>query len=355
MPPLWVVTRHYEARAMLTEARFVITSGSFMRPPGLPDEYQPYLRTMSEMDGPEHARLRRLVAPAFTPRRAADFRPRIQAIVDSLLENLTREVDLLETFARPLPIEVICELVGIPVSDRPLWRSCGAAIAAGIGKDFFDAIPGIIDGAKAAVALRRAEPADDLLTDLIRQVDDGDRLNDTELVTMIWLLVLAGQTPTNFIANAVEALLTHPDQLALLREKPDLMPGAVEELMRWCTPQLLTVPRFPTEDVEISGTLIRKGEPVSASIISANRDAAAFDDPDRLDLSRPVGARGHLGFSHGPHYCLGAAFARVETEVALTTLIRRFPTLALAVSPSDLVHTPDGGTWRLATLPIKMT
>ncbi|GAA1688592.1 cytochrome P450 [Fodinicola feengrottensis] len=337
---------------MLSDPRFVITSGSFMRPPGLPDEYQPYLRTMSEMDGPEHSRLRRLVAPSFTPRRAADFRPRIQAIVDSLLDNLTGEVDLLETFARPLPIEVICELVGIPESDRPRWRSCGAAIAAGIGTDFFEAIPGIVDGAKAAVALRRAEPADDLLTDLIRQLDDGDRLDDTELVTMIWLLVLAGQTPTNFIANAVEALLTHPDQWALLRENPSLMPGAVEELMRWCTPQLLTVPRFPTEDVEISGTLVRKGEPTSAAIVSVNRDASAFSDPDRLDVTRPVTARGQLGFSHGPHYCLGASFARVETEIALTTLISRFPRLALGVAAADLVRAADGGTWRLAALPV---
>ena len=216
-------------------------------------------------------------------------------------------------------MDVICELVGIPEADRPRWREYGATVVARPGPPFAAAIPGIMEGAKAAVARRRAEPGDDLISDLIRaQDEDGDRLSDTELVTLVWHLVLAGQTPTNLIANAVEALLTHPDQLAALRADPGLMPRAVEELIRWCGPTLLTIPRYAREDVELCGTLVPKGEPVTAAIASANRDPRAFADPDRLDLARPAGQPGHLGFAHGPHFCLGASLARVQTEVALT-------------------------------------
>jgi cytochrome P450 len=254
-----------------------------------------------------------------------------------------------------LPIEVICELVGIPSSDRPRWREYGAAVAAGWGQAFADAIPGIMEGAQAAVARRRAEPDDDLISELIRtQADDGSRLSDTEMVTLVWNLVLAGQTPTNLIANAVETLLHHPDQLAALREDTGLMPRAVEELTRWCGPQLLTIPRQAREDVEMDGVLIRKGEPVTASIVSVNRDPRAFADPDRLDLSRTAGSSGHLGYAHGPHFCLGASLARVETEVALTALLRRFPDLALTSTSQATGRIPDPGTWRLASLPVTL-
>ncbi len=344
---LWIVTRHEDARAMLSDPRFEVTTGSFLRMP-VAEEYRPYLRTMAEQDGPDHLRLRRLIAPAFAPRRAAAFRPRLEAIVASLLDDLSGPVDLLADFARPLPMEVICELVGIPQADRPRWREWGAGIAGGIGPAFFEAIPGIIDGAKAAVARRRAEPADDLLSDLIAAHEEGDRLNDVELVTLVWHLVLAGQTPTNLIANAVEALLTHPDQLALLRADPSLMPGAVEELMRWCSPQLLTTPRFARENAEVGGVAVEKGEAVTAAMVSANRDPRVYPEPERLDVTRT--GPPHLGFSHGPHFCVGASIARVQTEVALTALVRR--DLALAVPPADLQRASDGGTWRLAALPV---
>ena len=351
---LWIVTRHAAARAMLGDPRFEVNSGSFLRAPGIPEDCRPYLRTMSEMDGPDHLRLRRLIAPAFSPRRAAEFRPRLEAIVGRLLDALPADgpFELLADFAGPLPMEVICELVGIPEADRPSWREWGAAVAGGVSQEFFGAIPGIIAGAKTAVARRRAEPADDLLSDLIQaQSDDGDRLTDVELVTLVWHLVLAGQTPTNLIANAVEALLTHPGQLALLRADPALLPGAVEELMRWCSPQLLTTPRFAREDTEIEGCPVGKGEAVTAAMVSANRDPRAFDEPDRLDVTRSGGSS-HLGFSHGPHFCVGASIARVQTEVALSMVLRRFPSLALAVPPSELRRASDGGTWRLAALPL---
>lgn len=266
--------------------------------PKVPEEYLVYLRTMQEMEGAEHLRLRRLVAPAFTPRRIAWFRSRIERIVDGLLDDLPadgRPVDLLAHFARPLPmpIEVICELVGIPEADRVQWRKYGAAVASGSGEKLAEAIPGIMEGAKQAIARRRQEPGPDLISDLIRvQEDDGDRLGDAELVTLVWQLVLAGQTPINLIVNAVAALFTHPDQLAALRADPAPLPRAVEELTRWCGPQLLAIPRFPSEDVEVGGVPI------------------------------PIG-----------------------------TLLRRFPGLSLAAPPARL---PDPGTWRLASLPIAL-
>jgi cytochrome P450 len=360
LAPMWVVTRHETARAMLSDPRFELNSDSFMTPRDIPDHCRPYLRSMSEQDGPEHLRLRRLVAPAFTPRRAAEFRPRLEAIVDALLDELQAHaengvVDLLAHFARPLPIEVICELVGIDVPDRPRWREYGAAIAAGHGEGFLKAIPGIIDDSLVAVGHRRDQPGEDVVSHLLHaQAEDGDRLDGTELVTLVWHLVLAGQTPANLIANSVETLFAHPAQLAALRDDPALMPNAVEELMRWCSPQLLTTPRYAREDVVLDGVPIAKGEAVVASILSANRDPRAFADPDHFDALRPVGPAAQLGFSHGPHFCLGASLARVETEVALSGLLKRFPALALAVPPAELVRAPDPGTWRLAALPVTL-
>ncbi|MEW9550205.1 cytochrome P450 [Nonomuraea sp. NPDC050783] len=351
----WVVLRHAEGRAVLSDPRLRTNEDSYLRP-DVPADCLPYMRTMTEMNGAEHARLRRLVAPAFTPRRAAEFRPRVERVVGALLDELPGRagpdgtVDLLEHFARPLPMEVICELTGIPAADRPAWREWGAAVAAGHGEAFGQAIPRILDGARAAVARCRAEPGDDLISELARvQEEDGDRLSEAELVTLVWQLVLAGQTPTNLIANAVAVLHEHPGQLAALRADPELMPGAVEELMRWCGPQLLTIPRFTTEEIEIGGVPVPAGEPVTVAIPAANRDPRVFADPDRFDVTREPA--GHLGFAHGPHFCAGASLARVQTAVALGALLDRFPGLALAGEPP---RAPDPGTARLLSLPVTL-
>lgn len=339
--PMWALTRHDAARAMLVDPRFRIAAQSFVGIPGVPDEYQAYLRTMSERDGPDHLRLRRLAAPAFTARRAQEFRPHVEAIVEKQLDALPPDVDLLAEFARPLPMAVICELVGIPDADRPDWQAWGAIVAAGDGRRLGEAVPGFIEGARAAVA----SPSG-LLADLAAA---GDRLTDTELITLVWQLVLAGQTPINLIANAVAALWTRPDVLAALRADPALLPGAVDELVRWCGPSLLTVPRFAAEDVDLHGTLVRAGEPVTVAVAAVNRDPRAYPDPDRLDLARAPAT--HLGFGHGPHFCLGAAHARVQTEVALAALLRR--DLTLTEDPETL-RVPDPGTWRLSGLPVRL-
>ncbi|MEU8887836.1 cytochrome P450 [Streptomyces sp. NPDC048442] len=368
---MWAVTRYAEARALLSDPRFEIRTESFLRPE-VPDDCVPYMRTMAEMNGPEHLRLRRLVSPAFGARRAAAFRPRIEAIVDGLLDELAAHVspedgtvDLLAHFAQHLPMEVICEWVGIPEEDRPQWRKYGATVAAGAGAEFAAAIPGIVRGAKEAVERRRHElaglngasdaapgAAADLLGDLIRaQDEDGDRLSDVEMVTLVWHVVLAGQTPTHLVANALDALLNHPEQLAALRADPSLMPGAVEELTRWAGPTLLSIPRYAAQDVVLHGVRVAKGEAVTTVIAAANRDPRAFESPDRLDVGRATPPAPHLSFAHGSHFCLGASVARIQTEVALTGLLRRFPALeAVGESPRAM----DPGTWRLGGLRVRV-
>ncbi|GAA4215706.1 cytochrome P450 [Actinocatenispora rupis] len=354
--PMWALTRHDAITAMLTDPRFALTAASYQRP-DVPADCLPYLRTMQEMEGAEHRRLRRLLSGAFGARRAAEFRPRIVPLVDALLDDVAARaadgpVDLLDLFARPLPIDVISVLVGVPEADRPQWKEYGAAVAAGHGAAFAAAIPRIVADARAVVARRRAEPADDLVSYLLAADDgDGDRLAEAEIVTLVWHLVLAGQTPTNLIANAVRALFEHPDQLALLRADEGLLPGAVEELTRWCGPQLMSIPRYAQRDVTLAGVRIAEGEPVTALLAAANRDPRVVDDPERLDVTRPVGASAHLGYAHGPHHCLGAPLARVQTEVALGVLLRRFPDLAPA---GEAPRVPDPGTWRLAALPVRL-
>jgi cytochrome P450 len=339
--PMWALTRHEDARAMLTDPRFAITARSFVGIPGVPDGYADYLRTMSELDGPDHLRLRRLAAPAFTARRAQEFRSSIEPLVDKLLAS--PPADLLHDFAKPLPVHVICELVGIPPADRPRWVEWGAIVANFEAERLGQAIPGIIEAAKEVLAAR---PTTGLLGDLLRV---EDRLTDTELVTLVWHLVLAGQTPANLIANAVAELWTRPAVLDSLRANPKLLPGAVDELMRWCGPQLLTVPRYAAEDVDLFGTPVKAGEPVTVAIAAANRDPVAFPDPERFDIARPAATQ--LGFGHGPHFCLGAAHARVQTEVALSALLTR--NLTLADDPAKY-RAPDPGTWRLTALPVRV-
>jgi cytochrome P450 len=354
---MWALTRHEGVRAMLADPRFAVTADSFIRP-DVPEDCQNYMRT-TLMDGPDHVRLRRLVAPAFGRRRVGELRAQVELAVEKLLDELPDHVelgavDLVRHFAQPLPIDVMCALVGIPEANRPRWREYGAAVAAGSGRRFADAWPGMLEGARAAVARHRAEPADDLVCDLLRaHGEDGDRLTETELVTLVWLLVIAGQT-TNVVANAVHALLCHPEQLAALRAEPGLMPGAVDELIRWGGSTLLTMPRYAREDLELYGVRVRPGERVTAAVAAADRDPRVFADPDRLDITRDPGPSPHLGFACGPHACLGAALGRAETEVALSALWRRYPDLALAAPARELVRVPDPGTWRLASLPVRL-
>ena len=349
---MWGVTRHADARAMLTDPRLAPSSESFLRP-AVPEHCQRYMRTMQEQDGPEHRRLRGLARPAFTPRRAEEMRPRIAPLVDRLLDELPGHAedgvaDLLRYVAQPLPMDVICELAGVPEEQRERWRGHGAVILSGDGRALMAAIPDMIEDAVRAVDGGRS--GGELIGMLAAA--EGDRLSEDEMVTLVWHLVLAGQVPGNLIANSVATLLAEPELLATLRAEPALLPGAVEELTRWQPPQMFTIPRFAAEEIEIGGVRIPKGEPVTAVLPAASRDPRVFTDPERLDPRRAQGP--HLGYGHGAHFCLGAPLARVQAEVALAALLDRFPRLSLAVDPAELPWVPDPATRRLSALPVRL-
>ncbi|MFI5838643.1 cytochrome P450 [Catenuloplanes sp. NPDC051500] len=341
---MWGVTRYAEARAMLTDPRFAPSAESFLRA-AVPEHCRPYMRTMQERDGPEHRRLRGLARPAFTPRKAEELRPRIAPLVGRLLDELPGDgADLLTQVAQPLPMEVICELAGVPEEERGRWREHGAVILSGDGRALMARVPEMIEDAKRAVT-----SGDDGLIGMLAAARP-DRLTQEELVTLVWHLMLAGQVPANLIANSVATLLSEPGLLDLLRAEPALLPGAVEELTRWQPPQMFTIPRFAAEEAEIGGVLIPKGAPVTAVLPAASRDPRVYTDPERLDLRRLEAP--HLGYGHGPHFCLGAPLARVQTEVALAALLDRFPRLSLAVDPAELPWVADPATRRLSSLPV---
>lgn len=355
---IWAVTRHQDAKAVLNDPRLLMTADSWNQ--RVPEDIRPYMMTMSHMDGPDQTRLRKLALASFAARRAAARRPLVQRVTDRLLDELpghaeNGSVDLLRHFTQVLPAHVVGEVVGIPEQERGLWRKRISEMGAG-GVRYDEALRAVVQGAKDVIALRRKEPGDDLVSDLLRiQAEDSERISDTEMVTMVWHTVLAGQDNlANFIANSVVSLLAHPDQLAELRQDYGLMPRALEELMRWRPPLLLTAIRFAREDFELCGAPVRKGDSVVAIIASANRDPRAFSDPDRFDIGRPAGGSVQFGFGHGPHYCIGASLAFAESEVALTALLRRFPDLALAVAPQDVPRLPNPGSWHLTALPVTL-
>jgi cytochrome P450 len=338
----WVLTRYDDVVWALRDARLAkeaITSVvaerfGIVNPPTL-------TRSMLDSDPPDHTRLRGLVSKAFTPRVVEHLRPRVQAIVDDLLARLDGRhgMDLIEDFAYPIPVIVICELLGVPVEDRDRFRAWGLDMARSLDAVLFGPQSDVADrGAAARHALgdyfrelikeRRKAPRQDMLSDLIAAEEAGDRLTETEmLATCILLLVAGHETTVNLIGNGTLALLRNPGELRRLRENPGLIPTAVEELLRYDGPVQRTA-RVPSEDVKIGDHVIGKGELVMPFIGAADRDPAHFADPDRLDLGRRENR--HVAFGYGIHFCLGAPLARIEGQIALGTLVQRLPSLALA-------------------------
>jgi len=301
---------------------------------------------MLDRDPPDHTRLRSLVSKAFTPRVVEELRPHIQEIVDGLLARVEDEssMDLMEQFAYPLPVIVICEMLGVPVKDHERFKGWGLDIARGL-----DAILLPVDSEVAQrsmvsrralaeyfrglIAERRASPRGDLLSALIAAEEAGDKLSEEELLATCILLLVAGhETTVNLIGNGTLALLRHPAELRRLREHPEIIGSAVEELLRYDGPVQRTA-RIPSADVTIAGRKISKGELVLPFIGAADRDPAQFADPDRLDLTRADNR--HVAFGWGIHFCLGAPLARVEGQIAISALVRRLPKLALATDKPE--------------------
>lgn len=359
---VWLVTGFAEAKAALGDGRLSTDGRRFVRrfwsapatapatgsaaePEGL--DAMSLAEHMLSTDPPDHTRLRRLVSQAFTSSRVEAMRPRVEEIASNLADLLVARlargeaVDLLEAFAFPLPIRVICELLGVPEGDearfRHLFRSmivvgtsdATRSAAQRAALEVADYLAGLLAG-------KRRDPGDDLVSALVAARDGDQELSEPELMSMVFLLLLAGhETTVNLIGNGMAALLAHPGQLALLRARPELVEAAVEELLRFDGPVQHPTLRFTTEAVEIGGVTIPPGEVVLVVLGAANRDPSRFPHGDRLDLTRDAG--GHLGFGQGPHFCLGAPLARMEGRIALGLLTSaRFQGLHLAVAPEAL-------------------
>jgi pimeloyl-[acyl-carrier protein] synthase len=338
----WVLTRYPDVMAMLRDPRlikepiaaFVAARFGMAVPPGLG-------LSMLDRDPPDHTRLRGLVSKAFTPRALERLRPGIQQIVDGLLDEAQSRgsMDLIEEFAYPLPVRVICEMLGVPVKDHERFKRWGLDIARGldaimlppdseVGQRSVSGRRALADYFRGLIAERRAAPRDDMLSALIAAEEAGDKLNEEELLATCILLLVAGhETTVNLIGNGTLALLRHPAELRKLRENPGLIGTAVEELLRFDGPVQRTA-RIPSEDITIGGQTIGKGEMVMPFLGAADRDPTQFPDPDRLDITRADNR--HIAFGMGIHFCLGAPLARMEGQIAINTLLARLPKLALA-------------------------
>jgi pimeloyl-[acyl-carrier protein] synthase len=342
----WVLTRYEDVVAVLRDPRFAkeaiaafVAARFGIAPPGVG-------LSMLDRDPPDHTRLRGLVSKAFTPRVVETLRPRVQQIVDGLLDQVETKsaMDLIDDFAYPLPVIVICEMLGVPVEDRERFKEWGLDIARGLDAIMLPpesevtrrsvaARRALSDYFRGLIAERRASPRGDLLSGLITAEEAGDKLSEDELLATCILLLVAGhETTVNLIGNGTLALLRHPDQLHRLRETPALITSAVEELLRYDGPVQRTA-RIPSEDVTIDGRRIAKGELVMPFIGAADRDPAQFPDPDRLDITRADNR--HIAFGWGIHFCLGAPLARVEGQIAINALVQRLPKLTLATDKPE--------------------
>lgn len=349
---IWLALSYQAARQVLADDRFSREAAT--RPGGpvkTPVAANPLI--VASMEGTRHARVRKLMAQAFSPRMVDRLESHVQSIVDGLLDDLSSPADLFAGLCTPLPTMVICELLGAPYADsddirrwaRRLFRHTMTPDEVRAGEQDIQAY------LASLVAEKRANPDDALISAMAAAQDEGDHLTEAELLANLQGLLIAGHdTTVNQLGNSFVTLFRHPDQLALLRDDPSLTGRAVDELLRYTRLFSAAEPRVTTEPVELAGVQLQAGEPVLPVVTAANRDPAVFPDPDRLDITR--NGPPHIGFGHGPHFCLGAQLARLELRVAISATIKRFPNLRLAVAPEDLTYDTGHILRSLDTLPV---
>ena len=360
----WLITRYEDVLAVLKNERFgkdrlrAKTSEQIKKQPWMPNMFRPLTRNMLDLDAPDHTRLRGLVQKAFMPRLIENMGERIQALSDELINaaQARGRMDLVHDYALPIPTTVIAEMLGVPAKDRHRFHRWSAGIVSSNSSRWgtLKAIPNVmafVGYIRSLIETKRGSPCDDLLTALVKTEEAGDQFSDDELLAMVFLLLVAGhETTVNLIANGMLTLLQNTGQLRRLLGDSSLIKSAVEELLRFNGPLETATERFVREDTIVAGTTIPRGEQVFAVLASANRDVQQFIDPDRLDLAREPNR--HLAFGYGVHYCLGAPLARLEGQIAISTLLRRIPDLQLA-KPVDALRWKRGLVLRgLESLPV---
>ena len=363
----YMLTRHEHVMLLHNDARFSSDptgQGSSFLLRHLPRMFRLLLSSMVYKDDPDHARLRRLVNKAFTPRRVQQMTGEIERIVAELLDKVEQRgsetIDLVDDVAVPLPLSVISTMLGVSDEDRDQFHVLVEQFVVRLGSgSTADAMKAVPTARKLYAVLerlaeqRRAEPDDGLISALLASSEDGDSLSPDEIIAMIFLLMLAGHdTTANLIGSSAVALIEHPEEAERLRGQPDLMPTAVEELLRYTTPVPCGAARTLLDDVEVDGTTMPKGSKVLGMIISANRDESVFDRPDDLDLGRDPNR--HLTFAFGKHFCLGNQLARLEGQIAIGELLRRFPDMRLAVPREELRYKPVQALRGFRSLPLRL-
>lgn len=350
---IWLALSHKAVRQVLSDSRFSREAATL---PGGPVKLSvaadPLL--VSSLDGERHARVRKLMAQAFSPRMVDRLEPRVQSIVDSLLDSLDAPADLVAGLCAPLPLMVICELLGVPYSEATAIRGWTRRLfVTNITADELrTAQKEMQDWLATLVREKRAKPDDALISAMVAANDAGDHLTEAELLANIEGLLIAGhETTVNQLGNSLLTLLRHPDQLALLRSSPDLIGPAVEELLRYSRLFTSAEVRVTTEPVELEGIRLGADASVLPVIVAANRDPSVYPDPGRFDITRE-GPAAHLSFGHGPHFCLGALLARREMRVAIGSVVKRYPGLRLAVDESELTYVPELVFRGLQKLPV---
>jgi cytochrome P450 len=362
---LKLLSRYEDCARVAKDERFLRNRtravGGSRFPIPLPKSVQAVAYSMIVEDDPEHRRLRGLVNQAFKPASVNRLGDQIEELTEQLLDKIKGQqtIDLLRDFALPIPVTMIQRLMGVPEREMPQFREVLRHLSDGLSgfqviRTIFWDLPRSLRFMRAMVEKKRHHPEDDILTALINAEEEGDTLSEDELLSMCFLLIIAGyETTSHLITNAVLTLLQHPDQLERLRADPGLIGSAVEEVQRFNGPVHGAKLSYATEDIDWNGELIRRGEPVMPLYGAANHDPTAFDDPETFDIARE--SNHHFGFGHGVHFCLGAQLARMETKVALMHLFERYPDLRLAVSPDTLKLENLPGWHRYKALPVRLS